>query len=137
MKKMFHNLPVEAYSSQEWFDNEQAKLFSKTWRYAGFVEDLNKAGDFITVQAGLNNIFIVMGEDKTLRAFHNMCRHRGTQLLRSVGKTQQSITCPYHDWTYNLKGELCSVPEEKRSLEEVLINLVTVLNPRAWAFGVV
>ena len=111
-KRMMHHLPVKAYTSQEWFDREQEIIFSKTWAYAGFVEDLTEPGQYISVQAGLNNIFIVMGRDRRLRAFHNICRHRGTQLIRAVGKTQKALTCPYHDWTYDLEGNLISVPEE-------------------------
>ena len=107
-----HVLPVAAYTSQDWFDREQQLIFSRLWRYAGLAEDISDPGQFITVQAGLNNIFIVMGRDRRLRAFHNICRHRGTQLLRAVGKTQKAITCPYHDWTYDLEGNLISVPEE-------------------------
>ena len=107
-------LPVEAYTSQDWFDREQAAIFSKTWAYAGFAEDVKEPGQYITVQAGLNNIFIVMGRDHRLRAFHNICRHRGTQLIRAVGKTQKALTCPYHDWTYDLEGKLISVPNKER-----------------------
>lgn len=109
---MMHQLPVSAYTSQEWFDREQAQIFSKVWRYAGFAEDLSEPGQYLSLQAGLNNLFIVMGRDRRLRAFHNICRHRGTQLLRAVGKTQKAITCPYHDWTYDLEGKLLSVPEQ-------------------------
>ena len=114
-----HHLPISAYTSQEWFDQEQERIFSKTWRYAGFVEDISGPGDYISVQAGLNNLFIVMGRDHRLRAFHNICRHRGTQLLRAVGKAQKSITCPYHDWTYDLEGCLVSIPEEEREFGSV------------------
>ena len=103
-------LPVEAYTSQEWFDREQERIFSRTWACAGFAEDISEPGQYVAVQAGLNNIFIVMGRDRRLRAFHNICRHRGTQLLRAVGKTQRAIVCPYHDWTYDLEGCLVSVP---------------------------
>ena len=46
------------------------------------MEDVPEPGHYISVQAGLNNIFIVMGRDRRLRAFHNICRHRGTQLIR-------------------------------------------------------
>ena len=109
---MMHLLPVEAYTSQEWFDREQERIFSKVWCYAGLKEDITDPGQYIAIQAGLNNIFIVMGRDRRLRAFHNICRHRGTQLLRAVGKTQKAITCPYHDWTYDLEGNLITVPEE-------------------------
>ncbi len=111
--KLMHALPVSAYTSQEWFDLEMKHIFSKTWQFAGFVEDVAEPGDYISVQAGLNNIFIVKGRDQRLRAFHNMCRHRGTQLLRAVGKTQKAITCPYHDWTYDLEGKLISIPKRE------------------------
>ncbi|NEO87205.1 MAG: aromatic ring-hydroxylating dioxygenase subunit alpha [Spirulina sp. SIO3F2] len=106
-------LPKEAYTSQDWFDREQALIFSRTWRFAGFVEDLCDPGDYITVQAGLNNILVLLDEQKQLRAFHNVCRHRGTQLLRAAGKKKQFLTCPYHDWTYNLEGQLTGVPDRK------------------------
>lgn len=105
-------LPKSAYTSQEWFDREMAEIFSKTWQFAGFVEDVAEPGDYITVQAGLNSILVVKGRDQRLRAFHNLCRHRGTRLLRATGKSQKAITCPYHDWTYSLNGELINVPEE-------------------------
>jgi Rieske 2Fe-2S family protein len=112
-KNMMHALPVEAYTSQEWLDIELKHLFSTTWQFAGFVEDVANPGNYISVQAGLNNIFIVKGRDHRLRAFHNICRHRGTQLLRAVGKTQKAITCPYHDWTYDLEGQLISIPKKE------------------------
>ncbi|WP_424941229.1 aromatic ring-hydroxylating oxygenase subunit alpha [Aliiroseovarius sp. S253] len=112
MTNMYHRLPVEAYTSQDWFDREQRLIFSRSWRFAGLVEDVPEPGHYISVQAGLNNIFIVMGRDHRLRAFHNICRHRGTQLIRAVGKTQKALTCPYHDWTYDLEGNLISVPDE-------------------------
>ena len=119
MSRMMHVLPVEAYTSQEWFEREQKLIFSNTWRFAGFMEDIAEPGDSIAVQAGLNNIFIVKGRDHRLRAFHNICRHRGTQLIRAVGKAQKALTCPYHDWTYDLEGNLISVPEEHNEFPEL------------------
>ena len=112
-------LPKEAYTSQEWYDKEQTLIFNKTWRFAGLIEDVKEAGDYITVQAGLSNILIVRGRDQRLRAFHNLCRHRGVQLLRAVGKKQKAITCPYHDWTYSLNGELINVPEEETEFPDI------------------
>jgi phenylpropionate dioxygenase-like ring-hydroxylating dioxygenase large terminal subunit len=105
------HLPVEAYTSQEWFDREQEQIFGTCWQFAGFVEDVAERGDVVTAQAGRFNIIVVRGEDTELRAFHNMCRHRGTQLLRTAGKSRTVITCPYHDWTYSLDGELIGVPQ--------------------------
>ncbi|MEM8647686.1 MAG: aromatic ring-hydroxylating dioxygenase subunit alpha [Pseudomonadota bacterium] len=124
--QMMHVLPVAAYTTQDWFDREQHEIFSRTWAYAGFAEDLSEPGQYLSVQAGLNNIFIIMGRDRRLRAFHNICRHRGTQLLRAAGKSQKAITCPYHDWTYDLEGNLVSVPEERtefRGLDKSCLGL--------------
>ncbi|WP_198938437.1 aromatic ring-hydroxylating oxygenase subunit alpha [Tenacibaculum holothuriorum] len=118
-KTMMHALPVEAYTSQEWFDLEMKHVFSKTWQFAGLVEDVANPGDYISVQAGLNNIFIIKGRDNRLRAFHNMCRHRGTQLLRAVGKAKKAITCPYHDWTYDLEGKLVSIPKKEEEFPDL------------------
>ena len=112
-------LPPEAYTSRHWFDREQAAIFSRTWQLAGFVEDLTEPGDYITVQAGLNNILVLLDDNKQMRAFHNVCRHRGTQLLRACGKRKQFLTCPYHDWTYSLEGELTAVPERKTQFPDL------------------
>lgn len=117
--RMLHHLPVEAYTGQDWFEREQEMIFSRTWAYAGFVEDVAEPGAYTSIRAGLNELFIVMGRDRRLRAFHNVCRHRGTQLLRAVGKTEKAITCPYHDWTYDLEGNLLSVPDEQREFDQI------------------
>ena len=116
-KLMMHVLPVEAYTSQDWFDREQEIIFSKVWRFAGFASDISEPGQFVTAQAGLYNIFVVMGQDQRLRAFHNVCRHRGTQILTGMGKTGKALTCPYHEWTYNFEGDLVSVPAEMPEFE--------------------
>ncbi len=105
-------LPVSAYTSQEWFDLEQKQIFSNVWTFVGFPEDLAETGDHITVQAGLNNILVIRGNDGVLRAFHNICRHRGARMLRPHGKSASAITCPYHDWTYDFEGNLRGIPNK-------------------------
>ena len=115
-------LPVEAYTSQAWFDWEQEALFPKTWNFAGLVTDIAEPGDYVSVQCGIYPIFIVRGQDHRLRAFHNLCRHRGTQLLRAKGKSQKQIVCPYHNWTYSLNGQLETIPEEDSQYAHVEID---------------
>ena len=117
MRKKMPILPVEAYTSQAWFDREVERIFSRTWACAGFAEDLSEPGQYLSIQAGLNNIFVVMGADRRLRAFHNICRHRGTQLIRAVGKAS-ALRCPYHDWTYNLEGKLTGVPKRAQEFPD-------------------
>ena len=107
------HLPIEAYTAPEWFEREQEELFGRVWQFGGFVEDVAEPGDFVTVQAGHHPLFVVREPDGSLRAFHNICRHRGTQLLRTTGKSRKSIICPYHHWTYSLDGDLKSIPGRK------------------------
>lgn len=107
-----NQLPIDAYTSFEFFLLEQKHIFSTTWAFAGFIEDLTNEGDYLSIQVGLNNILIIKNDGK-LVAFHNMCRHRGTRLLEGKGNTDKKLTCPYHDWSYDLKGNLLSLPKAK------------------------
>lgn len=128
------SLPVAAYTDPQFFALEQRHIFSQTWAFAGFIEELKAEGDFLTVQAGLNNIVIILGSDNQLLAFHNRCRHRGTQLVNGKGNTRGKLVCPYHDWTYNSQGELKSLPKQKQEfagLDKACYNL-TPANVGTW-----
>ena len=106
-------LPREAYVSQEWFERERAELFSRCWTFAGMTSDVPNPGDYSCVQAGHYLLFILRGKDGRIRAFHNLCRHRGAKLLDGTGNAGQNLRCLYHYWTYNLDGSLLSLPLEK------------------------
>ena len=105
-------LPKEAYLSQEWFDREQELIFSNTWQFAGFMEDVSTHGQYKAVVIGKHPIVIINNNGKLL-AFHNLCRHRGTPLLEGTGTLTDFMTCPYHHWSYDLNGKLTGVPERK------------------------
>lgn len=113
------HLSTQAYTSPEWYEREQQELFGRVWQFGGFVEDVAGAGDYVTVQAGCHPLLVVRGSDGELRAFHNICRHRGTQLLRTIGKSKTSLICPYHHWTYSLDGALKSIPGKKDEFPDV------------------
>jgi phenylpropionate dioxygenase-like ring-hydroxylating dioxygenase large terminal subunit len=109
-------LPAEAYTSENWYERERKELFGKTWAFAGMVEDVKDPGDYITVQSGNASLVVLRDMNGRLRAFHNVCRHRGARLLEGTGNIQRGlISCFYHKWTYNLKGELqlASVPYQR------------------------
>ena len=101
-------LPVEAYSSQEVFDWECRHFFSG-WICVGRSADISEPGMQRAERAGDTTVLLVRGEDSTLRAFANVCRHRGHEILPCGGSAQaRAITCPYHSWSYRLDGELFS-----------------------------
>ncbi len=103
-------LPKEAYTSQEWLRREQENLFAKTWRFGCMEFDLPQAGDFQTLKIGNFPIAIIRDANNILRAYHNLCRHRGTELLEGKGNVGKTIVCPYHRWTYMLDGRLRDLP---------------------------
>lgn len=102
----FAILPKDAYTSEEYLTQENRWLFSMSWMFAGFVRDVAEPGDVAPAVVQGVPIFIVRDEDGSLKAFHNVCSHRGSQLICDVQKGQKTIVCPYHAWTYKLDGEL-------------------------------
>lgn len=107
-------MPIEAYTSDDWFAREQKELFEKVWTFAGMTEDLALAGDYKCLTVGRYPILVIRDHGGELRAFHNLCRHRGSQLLQGTGNVGEAITCFYHRWKYDLSGELLRVPQEKK-----------------------
>lgn len=106
-------LPREAYVSEEWLDLERKYLFGNTWAYAGVVTDLPSNGDYITINVGSFPLIVLRNKDGELGAFHNICRHRGTELLEGKGTIKNTIVCPYHRWSFALDGTLRGVPNQK------------------------
>ena len=90
-------LPREAYVSPDWFRAEQEKLFAQTWSYVGVSTELPNPGDYATVGAGDYRLVVLRDTSGRLRGFHNICRHRGTELLEGAGNLgSERIVCPYH-----------------------------------------
>lgn len=104
-------LPAEAYTSEDWFRREQEHLFRACWYFAGMEDDVADVGDFTCVTVGTDPLVVVRDEHGRLQAFHNLCRHRGVQLLEGRGNLRHGISCFYHRWRYSLDGELTTVPQ--------------------------
>jgi carnitine monooxygenase subunit len=100
-----HSLPGWAYLDPEIYEREKEEIFYKTWQYAGWVGDLKEPGDYITASMLDQSVIILKGANGQLHGFHNVCQHRGHQLLAGTGRVG-NITCPYHAWTYQLDGTL-------------------------------
>jgi choline monooxygenase len=110
------SLPGRALAAQLYLDpgtlaQEQQRIFERTWQLAGHVSQLPRPGSYLTAQAGTQPVLVVRDEDGEIRAFRNVCRHRGSRLLSGSGQCRAAIRCRYHGWTYRLDGELIGVPE--------------------------
>ncbi len=98
-------MPARYYTSSEIYELEKDAIFYKTWHYAGHVSQVLENGSYFTTSIHEQNVFVARGRDGNLRAFYNVCAHRGHELLTGAGK-KQVITCPYHAWAFDFSGNL-------------------------------
>jgi Rieske 2Fe-2S family protein len=104
-------LPGRYYTDPAIFEEEKRNIFSRQWHYVCRAQDVPSPGRFVRVTVGDENVIVVRGRDERLRAFLNVCRHRGATLCAAdSGDAGRSIRCPYHSWSYRLDGSLMSAP---------------------------
>ncbi|MFI6323465.1 aromatic ring-hydroxylating dioxygenase subunit alpha [Nonomuraea sp. NPDC050556] len=111
MSSLISTLPGRSYTDPDVFLQEQEKIFETLWFCAVRTDDLAKPGSFKTVQVGRENVIIVRGRDDQVRAFLNVCRHRGSRICEEEsGEVKRTLRCSYHAWTYDLDGRLVAAP---------------------------
>ena len=100
-----HALAQGFYLRQDVFDQDMALLLGR-WTCVGHVGEVAAAGDWLTAELGAESAIVVRGEDEVLRAFYNVCRHRGSRICVEDRGSATVLTCPYHAWSYHLDGRL-------------------------------
>lgn len=101
-----YSLEAPFYLSESILAADMEHIFGKHWIFVAVEPQIPEAGDYITVDFGNNSILIVRDDDMQVKAFHNVCRHRGSRLCASQRGSVGNIVCPYHQWTYDLSGKL-------------------------------
>jgi len=118
MEKIYKSLPGWTYTSEAFFELEKTELILKNWQLVCHISNIPKAGDYFTFEIFNERVFVIRGEDKNVRAFHNFCSHRGTKLIdETSGTCKGKITCPYHAWGYDFNGNLIKVPYENQFID--------------------
>lgn len=109
-------IPAAAYYDPAYFALECEAVFRRVWQQVGHVCELPEPGSFIVreLEALKASILIVRGRDGEIRAFHNVCTHRGTQLVAESSGKKGGFTCRYHAWTFNDDGSLRAAPDFER-----------------------
>jgi len=137
-------LAPQFYSSPEIFSLETRKIFHGQWFCVGRLDQIPGKGDCLLVEVAGESVIVLRGRDQVMRAFYNVCRHRGSRLIRSnplpdaadpealrSGRVGAAIVCPYHAWSYHTDGTLraapfvqfdMSCPKEKFSLVPVALD---------------
>lgn len=119
-------LPGWTYHSQAMFDLEREKLFLTHWQVVGHASDIPAPGNWLSFDMLGERAVIMRGQDGIIRAFHNLCRHRGARVVDGTkGSCKGAIVCPFHGWVYNLDGTLrgASQPSSFGSLDRAKFGL--------------
>jgi phenylpropionate dioxygenase-like ring-hydroxylating dioxygenase large terminal subunit len=90
---------------------EYERLIKPSWQLVCHVNSIAHPGDYVALELGADSVVAVRTSSGTIKAYHNVCRHRGARILDGTGNCPGAITCPYHGWSYKLSGELLGMPE--------------------------
>lgn len=112
-------VPLLPYRSEQFYEAEREKVFGRAWLIVGRVEEIPEAGDFVRkdIEVARVNALITRGKNGEVRAFHNACAHRGSEVVMAQSGRATRFVCPYHSWTYRNDGNLIGVPDERAFFE--------------------
>lgn len=105
-----HSLPAGLYSREDVFEADIDVFFRKHWICIGLECDVQEPGDANVIDIGNSSLIILRDDDNQIRVVHNVCRHRGSRILDAGSSVVSKLVCPYHQWTYELDGELAYAP---------------------------
>ena len=103
-------IPTRIYSDPAVFDAEKRTLFSRTWHFVAHESEIPNDGDYVVRRVLEDSFIVARGDDGKVRAFLNLCRHRGGQVCRNESGNTKRFICPYHSWAYKSDGSLAGVP---------------------------
>ncbi|MBJ7537510.1 aromatic ring-hydroxylating oxygenase subunit alpha [Marinomonas transparens] len=101
-----HSLDAPLYNDPHMFRADMEEIFQKEWLFVGMTSEIPKKGDYFTVEVGQNPVLVVRDGEGNVNAFHNTCSHRGSLICTEHRGKVANLVCPYHQWTYDLKGNL-------------------------------
>jgi phenylpropionate dioxygenase-like ring-hydroxylating dioxygenase large terminal subunit len=107
-------LDAERYTSADYMRREWDRVWTRSWLLAGLECDLSEPGDYVVFEIGRESILITRTEQGALSAVYNACQHRGNRIMTNERGSVAAITCPYHNWSYELDGTLKAVPDADR-----------------------
>ena len=123
------------YTAPSRLDEEWDGIWTRCWLFAGLMLDLPDPGDYFVFSIGRESIVVLRDDETNIRAFYNVCQHRGNRIFTGESGSVAQVACPYHGWQYALDGRLIEVPDSERfspSVEKSKRSLKPV-NVALWA----
>jgi phenylpropionate dioxygenase-like ring-hydroxylating dioxygenase large terminal subunit len=130
-------IPIEPYVSREFYELERERIFRRVWLNVARVEEVPRPGDYVVrdLRVADTSLLIVRGEDGIVRAFHNMCSHRGNQVAWDArGNCRGAFVCQFHGWSFDTQGRLRHIVDEDRFFGvDRAANGLTAIATETWA----
>jgi glycine betaine catabolism A len=101
-----YSLEAPFYTSPDLYELDLDLIFGRHWLFVAAEPEVPEPGDYVVVDIGKSSVIILRDDEGELKAFHNVCRHRGARMLNQERGTIGKLVCPYHSWTYELDGRL-------------------------------
>lgn len=105
--------PAARYTSPEFAALESERVWPRVWQMATTIDNVSEPGDWFEFSVDKLSCVIVRGQDGVLRAFQNVCMHRGVELCAGQGTGRTELRCGFHHWCWNLDGSLAEVPSRR------------------------
>lgn len=121
-----HGMPGALFGRDDVFETDMDVFFNRHWILVGVTADVPEPGDVSTVDIGRASILIVRDDDHAIRAWRNVCRHRGARLKEAGKSTVGMLVCPYHQWTYDLDGSLRHAAHMGQDFDPTCRSLIAV-----------
>ncbi|MGE0384476.1 MAG: SRPBCC family protein [Gammaproteobacteria bacterium] len=113
-------IPAKRYYDQAFFDLERERLWPRVWQMACRLEEIPKRGDYVVYENLDQSVIVLRVDDRTIKAYHNHCRHRGVQLAKDRGCRPGGFVCPFHGWAWNVEGQCTFVFGEELFKKDAL-----------------
>ena len=120
-----HSLARPFYTDPEFFQLDLETIWYREWLFAGHDIEIPNPGDFFTMPVGAYSLIVSRGQDGTIRALHNSCRHRGSRICTTERGSAKRLICPYHQWVYDSAGTLVRARHMEGEIDKSLYGLKT------------
>jgi glycine betaine catabolism A len=118
-----YGMPRDFYHNDALYPAEVAQIWNRGWLFAGFAVEIPKPGDYLTLTVDSTPVLVMRDDHHEVRAFHNVCRHRGTVLCRKDSGHARAVVCPYHAWTYSRQGDLIACHGMQEDVDKSALGL--------------
>lgn len=115
----YGRVPATLYGNKDVYERELNQIFARAWVFMAHESEIPNKGDYVSRKIGEDDFIVTHDADGQINVLYDACRHRGVKVARASAGNTENFRCPYHGWTYNLKGHLTGAPLWKNAFGDM------------------